>query len=75
MTAIAKQLDVQGLSCPMPILRTKKALAGMAQGEVLEVLATDPGSWEDMAYYCKNTAHVLLERSNEGAVYRYLIQA
>ncbi len=75
MADIHQTLDVQGLSCPLPILRTKKALAGMAQGQVLEVLATDPGSWEDMAYYCKNTGHTLLERSDQGPVLRFLIQA
>ncbi|MBU3668194.1 MAG: sulfurtransferase TusA family protein [Rhodocyclaceae bacterium] len=53
-------LDVCGLKCPMPILRTKKALAAMASGEVLEILVTDPAAREDFAAFARQTGHVLL---------------
>jgi len=53
-------LDVCGLKCPMPILRTKKALAAMASGEVLEILVTDPAAREDFAAFARQAGHVLL---------------
>lgn len=55
-----RQLDVSGLKCPMPILRTKKALADMASGDVLEIRATDPAAKEDLAAFARQTGHVLL---------------
>ena len=54
-----RQLDVSGLKCPMPILRTKKALADMASGEVLEIRATDPATREDFDAFARQTGHVL----------------
>lgn len=56
-----RQLDVSGLKCPMPILRTKKALADMASGEILEIRATDPATREDFAAFARQTGHVLLQ--------------
>lgn len=55
-----RQLDVCGLKCPMPILRTKKALAEMASGEVLEIHVTDPAAREDFSAFARQTGHVLL---------------
>lgn len=55
-----RQLDVCGLKCPMPILRTKKALAEMASGEVLEVVVTDPAAREDFSAFARQTGHALL---------------
>ena len=46
-------VDVQGLSCPLPILRAKKALYDMQSGQLLQVLATDSGAWDDFEYFCK----------------------
>jgi tRNA 2-thiouridine synthesizing protein A len=57
---IDRQIDVCGLKCPMPILRTKKALAEMGSGEVLEVLVTDPAAREDFAAFARQTGHTLL---------------
>jgi tRNA 2-thiouridine synthesizing protein A len=57
-----KELDVRGLSCPMPILKTKKALADLASGEVLRITATDPGSMRDFQAFAKQTGHELLEQ-------------
>jgi len=55
-----KELDARGLNCPLPILRTKKALTDMSPGQVLKVLATDPGSVKDFQAFSKQTGHPLL---------------
>lgn len=55
-----KELDARGLNCPLPILRCKKGLAEINGGEVLKVLATDPGSVKDFQAFCKQTGHELL---------------
>jgi tRNA 2-thiouridine synthesizing protein A len=55
-----KELDARGLNCPLPILRTKKALTDMASGQVLKILATDPGSVKDFAAFSKQTGNPLL---------------
>ena len=60
-----KELDARGLNCPLPILRTKKALTDMASGQVLKVLATDPGAVKDFAAFSKQTGNPLL--SSESA--------
>ena len=53
-------LDVQGEGCPMPILKTKKALDKMNSGEILKILGTDPGTKNDLPAFCKRTGHVFL---------------
>ena len=55
-----KELDTRGLNCPLPILRTKKSLTDMAPGQVLKVLATDPGSVKDFQAFSKQTGNELL---------------
>lgn len=55
-----KEVDARGLNCPLPILRTKKALTDMASGQVLKVLATDPGSVKDFQAFSRQTGHPLL---------------
>jgi tRNA 2-thiouridine synthesizing protein A len=55
-----KEIDTRGLSCPLPILRAKKALAEMTAGEVLKVVSTDPGSNRDFRAFCKQTGNELL---------------
>jgi tRNA 2-thiouridine synthesizing protein A len=55
-----KELDARGLNCPLPILRTKKALTDMTSGQVLKVLATDPGSVKDFEAFSKQTGNALL---------------
>jgi TusA-related sulfurtransferase len=59
-TAADKELDTRGLNCPLPILKAKKALAELASGQVLRVLATDPGSLRDFQAFARQTGHVLL---------------
>ena len=58
---IDRSLDLSGLTCPLPILRAKKALAEMATGSILEVIATDPGAPPDFAAFCRQTGHQLIE--------------
>jgi tRNA 2-thiouridine synthesizing protein A len=69
-----KTLDTKGLACPLPILKTKKALSEMAKGATLEVLATDPGSVPDFTAFCETTGNRLLEKSEQAGVYRFVIQ-
>lgn len=70
---VDRQLDVCGQQCPMPILRTKKALADMASGEVLEVRATDPVAAADFAAFARQTGHTLLAvKEGEGLWVIYL---
>jgi tRNA 2-thiouridine synthesizing protein A len=67
-------LDAKGLNCPLPILRAKKALAGMAAGNTLEILATDPGSIKDFEAFCRTTGHALVEQENDGKIFRFVIR-
>jgi len=60
MTATVHTLDARGLNCPLPILRTKKAINGLPSGEILEITATDPGSLKDMASFCSQTGNELV---------------
>ena len=66
---IDKEIDTRGLNCPLPILRAKKALAELESGQVLKVVATDPGSMRDFAAFSKQTGHVLLESSEVNREY------
>ena len=59
-----KEVDTRGLNCPLPILKAKKALADMASGQVLKVLATDPGSMRDFQAFARQTGNELLEQSS-----------
>ncbi len=67
-------LNAQGLNCPLPILRAKKALKGMTAGQILEVQATDPGSVADFAAFCNQTGNELLSSTTEGDVYKFEIR-
>ncbi len=59
-----KELDTRGLNCPLPILKAKKALADMHSGQVLKVLATDPGSMSDFQAFARQTGNELVEQSS-----------
>jgi tRNA 2-thiouridine synthesizing protein A len=61
-----KEIDTRGLNCPLPILRAKKALAELASGQVLKVVATDPGSTRDFQAFAKQTGNELLAQDTEG---------
>jgi tRNA 2-thiouridine synthesizing protein A len=72
--AIVKSLDLKGLSCPLPIVKTAQAVKELASGDVIEVLATDPGSVPDFTAWCTSTGNHLLDRTEEGGVYRFLVK-
>jgi tRNA 2-thiouridine synthesizing protein A len=72
-TSINKELDVKGLNCPLPILRAKKALADMTSGELLRVVATDPGSVKDFAAFCKQTGNALVSSDDNGKEFSFII--
>ena len=67
-------LDAKGLNCPLPILKAKKAISPLPPGGTLEVLATDPGAVKDFAAFCRTTGHELVEQSQEGNVYRFVLR-
>ena len=69
-----RDLDVKGLNCPLPILRTKKTLAEMESGQVLRVLATDPGSLKDFPPFAKQTGKELLAQKEENRVFEYYLK-
>ena len=71
---IATSLDLKGFSCPIPIVKTAAAMRQLARGELLEVLATDPGSVPDFAAWSKATGNPLLESTVEAGVYRFLLK-
>ena len=66
-----RELDVKGLNCPLPILRTKKALSEMPSGQVLRVLATDPGAVKDFQAFAKQTGNQLLANSEADLVFEF----
>ncbi len=61
-----KELDTRGLNCPLPILKAKKALSEMNSGQVLKILATDPGSVRDFQAFARQTGNELVEQSSIG---------
>jgi tRNA 2-thiouridine synthesizing protein A len=67
-------LDAKGLNCPLPILKAKKAIKELPDGGTLEILATDPGAVADFQAFCRTTGNELLEHSEEGGVYRFLLR-
>jgi tRNA 2-thiouridine synthesizing protein A len=71
---IAMSLDLKGLSCPIPIAKTAKAVRELAPGQLIEVLATDPGAVPDFKAWSKATGNPLVESSEEGGVFRFLLQ-
>ena len=62
-----KEFDARGLNCPMPILKAKKSLTDMSSGQVLKMVATDPGSVKDMQAFCKQTGNELLSSEEDGS--------
>ena len=67
-------LNLQGLMCPMPLLKAKQALNGMTAGQVLRVLATDPGSKRDFEVFTQQSGNTLLETAEDNGVFSYLIR-
>jgi tRNA 2-thiouridine synthesizing protein A len=69
-----KELDARGLNCPLPILRTKKALSEMISGQVLRVVATDPGSVRDFEAFSRQTGNTLLESASADKDFIFLLR-
>ena len=69
-----KELDARGLNCPLPILRAKKALNEITAGQILKVLATDPGAVKDFQAFAKQTGNELLESSESAGEYSFIIK-
>jgi tRNA 2-thiouridine synthesizing protein A len=69
-----KTLDLKGLACPLPILKTKKALSELPRGATLEVFATDQGAVADFLAFSEQTGNELIEHSESGGVYRFVLR-
>ena len=71
---IHSTVDAKGLSCPMPIVKTAQHIKAVPTGAFIEVLATDPGSVKDFAAWARSTGNDIVAQSEEGGVYRFIIQ-
>lgn len=74
MADFDQELDACGLNCPLPILRAKKALAGLDSGQVLHIIATDPGSVKDFEAFAKQTGNELMDSNEDGDKYHFLVK-
>jgi len=68
------ELDARQLACPLPILRTKKSLSQMASGQVLRIVATDPGAVNDFEVFCRQTGNELLSSVEQDGEFVFLIR-
>lgn len=71
---IHQEIDTRGLNCPLPILKAKKALAGMSSGQLLKVVATDTGSLKDFQAFAKQTGNELVQQETVGAEYIHILR-
>lgn len=69
-----KETDARGLHCPLPILRCKKSLSDLAAGQVLKIMATDPGSVKDFKAFCVQTGHELLQLEEHEQIFTFYIK-
>jgi len=67
-------LDVQGLKCPLPVLRARRAMKDLAAGDILDVSATDPASVADFRAFCETTGHELVAAGEDNGVFRFAIR-
>jgi tRNA 2-thiouridine synthesizing protein A len=67
-------LDAKGLKCPLPVLKARKAMREVPDGDVLRVIATDPGAVKDFEHFCKTTGHVLVASRDEGGTFVFDIR-
>ena len=74
MAEYDEELDATGLNCPLPILRAKKALAKLDSGQILRVIATDPGSVKDFEAFAKQTGNALMDSGEDGGKYVFRLQ-
>ncbi len=71
---IAKEIDTRGMNCPLPILKAKKALAELESGQLLKVVATDPGSMRDFQAFTRQTGHELVAQETVGAEFIHVLR-
>ncbi|MEH0165409.1 sulfurtransferase TusA family protein [Paucibacter sp. JuS9] len=71
---IHKEIDTRGLNCPLPILKAKKALAEMESGQLLKVVATDPGSMRDFQAFARQTGNELVEQANQADEFIHVLK-
>jgi tRNA 2-thiouridine synthesizing protein A len=69
-----KEVDARGLNCPLPILKAKKALNDMQSGQVLKIVATDPGAVKDFQAFCKQTGNELLSQAQVEREYSFYVK-
>ena len=74
MSETDQELDARGLNCPLPILRSKKTLNGMSAGELLKIIATDPGSVKDFQAFATQTGNELMSSSEENGEFHFLLK-
>lgn len=74
MADFDQELDACGLNCPLPILRAKKSLSELNSGQILKIIATDPGSVKDFEAFARQTGNELLESSEEGGKFHFLVK-
>ena len=74
MSETDQELDARGLNCPLPILRAKKTLNGMSSGELLKIIATDPGSVKDFQAFATQTGNELMSSSEENGEFHFLLK-
>jgi tRNA 2-thiouridine synthesizing protein A len=74
MLNIDLEIDARGLNCPLPILRTRKGINTLASGQVVKIIATDPGSVKDLEAFCKQTGNEMLESSQQDGEYHFNIR-
>ena len=71
---IDAEVDARGLNCPLPILKAKKALSGLASGQILKVVATDPGSMRDFQAFAKQTGNELLDQQTAASEFIHMLR-
>ena len=74
MSDVHTTVDAKGLSCPMPIVKTAQAVKTVPAGELIEVLATDPGSVKDFAAWTRSTGNAIVDQTETDGVYRFVIK-
>lgn len=74
MESTLTEVDARGLNCPLPILKAKKALAGLKSGDLLKVVCTDPGSTRDFQAFAKQTKNELVEQAEDGDEFIHVLR-
>ena len=72
--SVAQTIDTKGMNCPLPVLRAKKVISALEVGDVIEILATDPGAAKDFEAFSRVTGHDLMKSTEEGGVFKFLIK-